>query len=212
MKKKFFMFVIVLIAFLLGIGVNKNHNIPATIPQFNNGDIIFQVSLSSQSQAIQRATKSQYSHCGIVYNINNKYYVYEAIQPVKLTLLDNWIARGKDSHYVVKRLKNSDKILDRETLSRMEKEGEKFLGKDYDLTFEWSDDKIYCSELIWKIYKRAANIEIGKLEKLKDFDLSDSIVQEKLKERYGDNIPMDEIVISPKSIFDSRLLITIYEN
>jgi Orthopoxvirus protein of unknown function (DUF830). len=212
MKKKFFMFVIVLIAVLLGIGVNKNHNIPATIPQFNNGDIIFQVSLSSQSQAIQRATKSQYSHCGIVYNINNKYYVYEAIQPVKLTLLDNWVARGKDSHYVVKRLKNSDKILDRETLSRMEKEGEKFLGKDYDLTFEWSDDKIYCSELIWKIYKRAANIEIGKLEKLKDFDLSDSIVQEKLKERYGDNIPMDEIVISPKSIFDSRLLITIYEN
>jgi len=212
MKKKFFMFVIVLIALLLGIGVNKNHNIPATIPQFNNGDIIFQVSLSSQSQAIQRATKSQYSHCGIVYNINNKYYVYEAIQPAKLTLLDNWIARGKDSHYVVKRLKKSDKILDRETLSRMEKEGEKFLGKDYDLTFEWSDDKIYCSELIWKIYKRAANIEIGKLEKLKDFDLSDSIVQEKLKERYGDNIPMDEIVISPKSIFDSRLLITIYEN
>src|SRR5437867_163185 len=25
----------------------------------------------------------------------------------------------------------------------------------YDLTFEWSDDKIYCSELVWKVYERA---------------------------------------------------------
>ena len=42
----------------------------------------------------------------------------------------------------------------------MKNEGEKFKGKNYDLTFEWSDDKIYCSELIWKIYKRSTGIEI----------------------------------------------------
>src|SRR5690606_5876902 len=32
-----------------------------------NGDIIFQTSKSSQSQAIQLATKSKYSHMGIIY-------------------------------------------------------------------------------------------------------------------------------------------------
>ena len=39
--------------------------------------------------------------------------------------------------------------------------------------------------MIWKIYQRGANIEVGKLEKLKDFDLSSPEVKTKLKERYG---------------------------
>jgi len=33
-----------------------------------------------------------------------------------------------------------------------------------------------------------------------------------MKERYGDKIPMEEIVISPRAIFDSELLETINEN
>jgi hypothetical protein len=87
--------------------------------------------------------------------------------------------------------------------------GNTFKGKDYDLTFEWSDDKIYCAELIWKIYQRAAGIEIGKLQKLSDFDLSNAIVKEKMRERYGEHIPTEEIVISPAAIYESSLLITV---
>jgi hypothetical protein len=37
--------------------------------QPRNGDIIFQTSLSDQSVAIQAATKSPYSHLGIVYEL-----------------------------------------------------------------------------------------------------------------------------------------------
>ena len=176
-----------------------------------NGDLIFQTSLSGQSKAIQLATKSKYSHCGIIYSYNGKFYVFEAVQPVKSTL-DQWIARGKDAHYVIKRLKNADQILTAETLRRLKQEGEKFKGKDYDLTFEWSDDKIYCSELIWKIYQRATGIEIGKLQKLGDFDLTHDMVRQKIEERYGDNIPTDEIVISPAAIFESDFLIKVKEN
>jgi len=94
----------------------------------------------------------------------------------------------------------------------MKKEGEKFKGKNYDLAFEWSDDKIYCSELIWKIYQRSTGIEIGKLEKLSNFDLTNEAVKQKMKERYGDKIPTEEIVISPAAIFDSELLTTVKEN
>lgn len=94
----------------------------------------------------------------------------------------------------------------------MKSEGEKFKGKNYDLTFEWSDNKIYCSELVWKIYQRATGIEIGKLEKLSDFDLTSEVVKKKMKERYGNKIPIDEIVISPAAIFDSELLTTVKEN
>jgi uncharacterized protein YycO len=177
----------------------------------NNGDIIFQTSKSSQSKAIQLATESKYSHMGIIYKNGEKYFVYEAMQPVKLTPLKEWINRGKNGHYVVKRLKNSENILTDSVVKEMKIYGEKFKGKSYDLYFEWSDDKIYCSELVWKIYKGVANIEIGKLERLSDFDLSHKIVQSKMKERYGANIPMNEKVISPAEMFDSDKLITIEE-
>lgn len=180
--------------------------------KIKNGDLIFQTSLSGQSKAIQLATGSKYSHCGIVYIENGQYLVFEAIQPVKSTPLDKWIARGEKGHYVVKRLKDADKVLTTEVLGKMKLEGEKFIGKNYDLTFEWSDDRIYCSELIWKVYKRATGIEIGKLEKLRDFDLTSETVKKKMFERYGDKIPMDEIVISPSTIFDSELLITVRIN
>ncbi len=79
----------------------------------------------------------------------------------------------------------------------MKQAGKQFMGKDYDGTFEWSDDRIYCSELVWKIYKTGAGIEVGKLKKLRDFDLSSEAVKAKLKEHYGNNIPLDEPVISP---------------
>ena len=136
----------------------------------------------------------------------------EAIQPVKKTPLDKWIARGKDGHYVIKRLINADEVLTAEVLQKMKSEGEKFHGKKYDLTFEWSDEKMYCSELIWKIYQRAAGIEIGKLQHLEEFDLTNNVVRKKLNERYGEKIPMNEIVISPAAIFESELLITVKSN
>lgn len=174
-----------------------------------NGDIIFQISRSGQSRAIQEATKSKYSHCGIIYLVNGEQFVFEAVQPVKLTPLDEWIARGENGHYVVKRLKDADQVLTAAVLKKMKAEGERFMGKNYDLTFEWNDDKIYCSELVWKIYKRAAGIEVGKLEKLSDFDLSSQEVKKKIKERYGSAIPKDEIVISPASVYSSNQLIEV---
>jgi uncharacterized protein YycO len=177
-----------------------------------NGDIIFQTSLSGQSKAIQLATKSKYSHCGLIFKEGNDFYVFEAVQPVKRTPLNRWIARGQGGRYVIKRLKNADHVLTFSTLVKMKQVSDKFNGKNYDLTFEWSDDKIYCSELIWKIYQRATGIEIGKLQKLSDFDLTNEAVKKKMKERYGDKIPLDETVISPGAIYDSELLITVKSN
>jgi len=89
--------------------------------------------------------------------------------------------------------------------------GEKFKGKNYDIYFEWSDDKIYCSELVWKIYKETLNIEIGDLQELREFDLTSDIVKDKMKERYGEDIPLDEKVISPATMFESEKLVTVIE-
>ena len=180
--------------------------------QLKEGDLIFQTSQSGQSKAIQFATKSKYSHCGLIYKEGQNYFVFEAVQPVKLTALDKWIARGKDGKFVIRRLKSSELVLTPTALTKMKQIENQFLGKNYDLTFEWSDTKIYCSELIWKVYQRATGIEIGKLQKLSDFDLTNEVVKKKMKERYGDNIPVNEIVISPEAIYESDLLETVKAN
>jgi len=179
---------------------------------FRNGDIIFQTSTSAQSKAIQLATNSKYSHMGIIYESENGFFVYEAVQPVKLTRLDDWIERGENAHYVVKRLKNYEELLTNDNLKLMKNAGEKFRGKDYDIYFAWSDESIYCSELVWKIYKEALGIEVGALQELREFDLTSDVVKSKMRERYADNIPLREKVISPAAMFNSDLLYTVKQN
>ena len=178
---------------------------PRLLPK--DGDIIFHTSRSAQSEAVQRATHSKYSHMGLVLYDHGKPYVFEAVNPVKFTPLENWIKRGEGSHYVLKRLKDSNEVLSSENIQRLHRVARQFEGKPYDLTFEWSDNRIYCSELVWKIYDRALGIKLGQLQRLSDFDLNDPIVKNKLKERYGNRIPFNELVVSPQSIFDSSNLV-----
>jgi uncharacterized protein YycO len=180
--------------------------------KLKDGDIIFQTSRSAQSLAVQRATGSKYSHMGIVFLRAGKPYVLEAVSTVKFTPLNQWTARGAQGHFVVKRLRNSDEVLTAAALERLKKEAGSFAGRPYDLTFEWTDDRIYCSELVWKAYDRSLGIQIGKLQKVRDFNLSDPSVKAKMRERYGSDIPMSESVISPVAMFESPLLVTVYAN
>ncbi|MGK2858694.1 MAG: YiiX family permuted papain-like enzyme [Thermoanaerobaculia bacterium] len=182
---------------------------PAYAPK--SGDIVFHTSRSSQSQAIQLATHSRYSHMGVVYVDDGKALVYEAVQPVKLTPLAEWVKRGESGHFVAKRLRNADTLLTPKNLKRLKAEGRRFQGKSYDLYFEWSDDRIYCSELVWKMYHGALGIEVGRTQRLEEFDLSNAAVQAKIRERWKGSPPKDEVVISPAAMFDSELLITVHE-
>lgn len=179
--------------------------------RFQNGDVIFQTSESKQCEAVRIATNSNYSHCGIIFIENGKTMVFEAVQPVKLTPLKQWISQGKGNKYVVKRLKNATTVLTDSTLEKMKNYGMNFKDKDYDLYFEWSDNKLYCSELVWKIYKKV-NIELCSLKKLKDFNLKDPLVQNMMKERYGNSIPYHENVVAPSQLFDSNRLETVFDN
>ena len=181
---------------------------PAYVPR--SGDIVFHTSRSSQSVAVQRATHSKYSHMGIVYVEGGKAFVYEAVQPVKRTALAEWTHRGDRGRFVAKRLRDADAVLTPENLERLRTEGKRYQGKDYDLYFEWSDDRMYCSELVWKMYQRALGIEIGRTQRLADFDLSDPAVQAKVLERWKGSPPMDGIVISPAAMFESERLVTVH--
>lgn len=198
----------ILIIFVLGL-TGMLYAFRQEMPRLSSGDVIFQTSMSRQCQAVRLATRSVFSHCGMIWEVGNKYYVLEAVQPVKITPLDEWISHGEGEKYVIRRLKNADEVLTPAVLKKMEAEGKKMQGKNYDGYFEWSDDQIYCSELVWKIYKRAAGLEVGRLQKIKDFDLSSEAVKQIIRERYGDNLPVNETVISPQSIYESSLFVTV---
>jgi uncharacterized protein YycO len=170
-------------------------------PELRDGDIIFQASRSGQSLAIQRATKSPWSHMGVIIFRDGEPFVFEAIATVRYTPLGAWIARGEGGRYEVKRWGEG---LSAEQRRRLKRAATPFVGKHYDLYFEWSDARIYCSELVWKMYERSLGIEIGARQKLREFDLADPAVKAKLAERYGRNVPLEETVISPAAMYRAR--------
>ncbi len=201
------MILIIYFTFLLqyfGIHVqSKNSNIHQIQQnQLHEGDVIFQTNNEGQGKAIMLATKSKYTHCGILFNDKNKWYVYEAVQPVQVNTLEDFIERGDGHHYVIKRLKaNNSK--DKLPIEKMKIAAKTYLGKDYDIFFNWSDEEMYCSELVYKIYSEGAGIKICDKKYLKDFDLKHPIVKALMKERYGNKIPLDEMMIAPSTIFES---------
>ncbi|WP_431244979.1 hypothetical protein ACQ9BO_12730 [Flavobacterium sp. P21] len=56
-----------------------------------------------------------------------------------------------------------------------------------------------------------AGIELSKLRELKDFNLEDPRVQKIIKERYGNEIPLEEKVVAPSDLADSDLLKTVID-
>ncbi len=197
----------VLIA-LLNIGMALSSTAEAAEP-YRTGDIIFQESTSSQSEAIQLATGSRYTHMGMIVVRKGRVTVLEAAGKVGEIPLEAWVARGIGRHYVVKRLKETDKALGPAGTKTLLKAADSFSGKPYDPYFGWEDDRIYCSELVYKLYDRALGVRLAPLQVMREFDLSSPVVKRKMAERYGSRIPLDEKVVPPSAIFDSELLMEV---
>jgi len=198
--------------FLLGsfYAISKNKELidlkGQSIPVYLEGDIIFQSSQSNQCKAVKLATHSEYSHVGMITFIKGKPFVLEAVEPVRTTELATWIAHGTGGHYTVMRLKNrAAEIADTE-IPVAQALAKKMLGIHYDIYFNWGDDQLYCSELVWKIYQRGYGVELCPLRKMKEFDLTSPEVKAIMKQRYGNTPPLDEDVVAPSDLSNSALL------
>lgn len=186
-------------------GFKKNKTKKQSGTALKSGDIIFIVNPAGQGKAIQLATKSKYTHVGIVFVENGKTYVYHAVEPVTKSELKDFVDMSADGTYSVKRLKDQS-ALTTTVLAQMRNEAIQKLGIHYDLGFNWSDEELYCSEYVWKLYEHALKMEIGKPRALKEFDLTHPKVKYIMEQRYGKNIPYNEKMISPGDMYDSALL------
>ena len=157
-----------------------------------NGDIIFHTSKSNQSKMISEITKSKLTHVGIIFINKGKPYVFEAVQPVKITPLNQWIKRGVSTKYIVMRSK-------------------KILSNDYDIKFQWSNNKMYCSELVYKIYEEA-DIKLCSKHTFKQYNLNSESAKNAIKKRYGNNINLNETVVTPVDLRKSNKLKVVFDN
>jgi permuted papain-like amidase YaeF/Yiix C92 family enzyme len=165
-------------------------------PRWRNGDVVLQTSGSAQSAAIQVATRSPYSHTGLVEVAPDGVFVIEAIGRVSRTPIAAWIRRGEGRRYTA--LRRAD-LSDGEAAAVVAA-ARGFLGRKYDARFEWSDDRIYCSELVAKAYARGAGKDAGRLQRIRDLDVGPILAA--AKARYGDKLPLDRQVLTPASLYE----------
>ena len=150
------------------------------------------------------ATNSPYTHCGIVFRQGEKWMVMEAVQPVGAVPLADFLARGQAGKNRTLRLKEP---LTTEALERGRAWAAAQVGKNYDVKFLWDDGRLYCSELVWKIYQHAG-VELCKPRRFRDFRLEDPKVRKMIEQRYGSvqALPKDEKVVAPSDLAESPLL------
>lgn len=173
-----------------------------------DGDLVFQRSTSAQSVAVAEATGSEYTHVGVVLRRDGKVLVLEAVEPVKLTPIDDWVASGSGPA-VVRRLKDADRVLTADVIAKMNTLADGWLGVHYDLRFAWTDDRLYCSELAWKLYDRAAGLRLSEPRPLRSYQLDGKAAQSLARKRYPEGLPLDELVVSPGDLVDSPSLVAV---
>ncbi|MES0491206.1 MAG: YiiX/YebB-like N1pC/P60 family cysteine hydrolase [Leptospirales bacterium] len=203
-QKSFALLVFTAVLFTVLYGYQKNGNRTNVINNIiKEGDIIFLASNSARAKAIQIASKSPYSHVGVVIRTGKSLMVFEAVQPVRFTSLNKFMARG--NLVLVKRLKNDNVMTDNKT-KKFRALASNWAGKNYDGTYRWSDSRMYCSELVWKLYDRAFGIKLASLRRLSDYSLDHPVVRAALKRVYGKSIPYKQTVIAPGDLANSELL------
>ncbi len=165
------------------------------------GDLVFETSSSRQSGAIQWATRSPWSHVGIVERSGREVAVIEALGKVSRTPWAAWARRARrGGPYLVLRPRG----LTAEQRRAAVAEARRFLGRPYDPRFGWGDDRIYCSELVVKAYERGAGVSFGRRERLGDLRLTG--IERAMEKRWGGPIPEELTVVTPASLAEDRRL------
>ncbi len=178
----------------------------AAEPALEAGDLVFETSSSSQSAAIQWATRSPWSHVGIVDVGRDGVFVIEALGKVSRTPWRAWRRRA---------LRGGALLVSRpRTLSAAQRaaavvRSKAFLGKRYDPRFGWGDDRIYCSELVVKAYERAAGVSLGRRERVGDLRLVG--IEGAMARRWGGKVPEDLVLVTPASLAEDGRLARVYQ-
>jgi hypothetical protein len=164
--------------------------------ELQTGDVVLQASSSERSALIRKASRSPYSHVGLIEVAKDGVFVLEAVQPVSRTPLAKWVKRGEGGWVTVLRPKG----LAAAARSRVVAAAKKELGKPYDARYRWDDERLYCSELVVKAFARGAELSVGKQEVVKTLALSDEELA--LAAKLG--VSPAQTLVTPGSLVDDE--------
>jgi len=166
------------------------------------GDVVFQsLPHGPVVWAIEGVTRSPYSHCGIVGSRDGQWIVYEAYRGVSATPLKTFLLRGRGGGFAVYRLREECRAHIPETLRCCEK----YLGRPYDIRYRMDDEKIYCSELVFKAFRDATDgQQLGDLVKFGDMNWGP--YETLIKQIEGGPVPVDREMITPRDLAKARQL------
>ncbi|MDC7682397.1 YiiX/YebB-like N1pC/P60 family cysteine hydrolase [Asticcacaulis sp. BYS171W] len=150
----------------------------ASTPEWRDGDLIFQTSRSQQSKAILLASRSLYTHMGIVKRTPDGWVVVEAVGPVKETPLKAWVARGKFARYAVYRPKRLTEAQTRKVFAA----AKALYGRPYDIYFSFDNRSIYCSELAYLVFK-PVGIELGQRQPIGQLGVGEGAARKLIAQR-----------------------------
>ena len=176
---------LILISMLLLCSCNNSID----LSELQEGDVVFIESQSSQAPYIKIGTMSRWTHCGVIVNTRNGLMVLEASRKVKLTPVEKFIGFAKNDNWCVKR---PEQTLEKPIPYR------KYLDMPYDLEFKFDNDKMYCSELVWVIYKEQG-IELCEPRKVSSFIMTNLPRVKELMHRR--NISKDQMAIAPVDLY-----------
>jgi cell wall-associated NlpC family hydrolase len=159
-------------------------------PDLQTGDLVFHRSRSRQAAAIAAATASPLTHVGVVVVEQGEPWVYEAIQPVSRTPLETWAARAADGRIEIHRLA----AWDPGDGPALQVALSKRVGRPYDTAFTWDDERLYCSELVYKVFDEVTGVQLGARRAVGSFHVDAPGVAEALERR---GIALSLEVVSP---------------
>jgi hypothetical protein len=170
------------------------------------GDVIFQsLPHGPVVWAIEGVTRSPYSHCGIVGREDGQWVVYEAIGRVRVTPLREYLERGRGGGFAAYRLRDEFAGHIPATLECCRT----YLGRPYDIRYRLDDEKIYCSELIYKAFRDATQgQELGTLSRFGDMDWG--AYEALIRQIEGGPIPVDRMMITPVGLARAPQLVPIF--
>ena len=184
--------------------------------QVQEGDLLFQDSdCGPFCTSIEKVTfgykGSKFSHVGLLMKDKEGLKVMEAItKGVVLTPIDSFLNRSfdrdKNPKVVVGRLKPRNQVLIPRAIDFVHRQ----MNKAYDEVFDYTNDKYYCSELIYDAFKSANNnIPIFKMQPMTFKDPETNQIFPIWKDYFaklGHPIPEGELGLNPGGMSTSKFI------
>lgn len=174
----------------------------AQLPEVREGDVVFQTSRSAQSEVIAEVTGSRWTHVGIVLRRGGALEVLHASGTVHGTPWPAWASAGVEGRVLV--MRPVEALRDAQ-LAALRRAAAQFEGVAYDARFAWGDERLYCSELVYRVYEQALGVRLVLPQAWRDLVLTPR-ARALARRRLGGMPPPDGRLVTPDALARSPLL------